>query len=64
MIFLQFFFFWVRLIQNLFFSFLHSLLLTPLMEIEVLIQEKNFKCVIIEKPFFDPKKQITSKTLK
>ena len=33
-------------------------------EIEVSIQEKNFKSVVIEKPFFDPKKQITSKSLK
>ena len=33
-------------------------------EIEVSIQERNFKCEVIEKPFFDPKKQITSKSLK
>ena len=32
-------------------------------EIEVLINDTNFKCKIIEKPFFDPKKQITSKSL-
>ena len=31
-------------------------------EIEVLINDTNFKCKIIEKPFFDPKKQITSKS--
>ena len=34
------------------------------LEIEVLIEEKNFKCEVIEKPFFDPKKKITSKSLK
>ena len=34
------------------------------LEIEVSIQERNFKCEVIEKPFFDPKKQITSKSLK
>ena len=34
------------------------------LEIEVSIDKKNFKCEIIEKPFFDPKKQITSKSLK
>ena len=34
------------------------------LEIEVSIQEKNFKCEVIEKPFFDPKKKITSKSLK
>ena len=33
-------------------------------EIEVLIDDKNFKCEVIEKPFFDPKKLITSKALK
>ena len=33
------------------------------LEIEVSIQENNFKCEVIEKPFFDPKKQITSKSL-
>ena len=32
-------------------------------EIEVLIDNKNFKCEVIEKPFFDPKKKITSKSL-
>ncbi len=32
-------------------------------EIEVSIDSENFKCKIIEKPFFDPKKQITSKSL-
>ena len=32
-------------------------------EIEVSIEDKNFKCKIIEKPFFDPKKKITSKFL-
>ena len=31
--------------------------------IDVTINDKNFKCEIIEKPFFDPKKQITSKSL-
>ena len=34
------------------------------LEVEVSIGDKNFKCEIIEKPFFDPKKQITSKSLK
>ena len=34
------------------------------LEIEVSIQEKNYNCEVIEKPFFDPKKQITSKSLK
>ena len=29
------------------------------LEIDVLIEDKNFKCKVIEKPFFDPKKQIT-----
>ena len=33
------------------------------LEIDVTIDDKNFKCEIIEKPFFDPKKQITSKSL-
>ena len=33
------------------------------LEIEVTIDHKTFKCDIIEKPFFDPKKQITSKSL-
>ena len=33
-------------------------------EIDVSIEDKNFKCDVIEKPFFDPKKQITSKSLK
>ena len=33
------------------------------LEIDVMIDDKNFKCEIIEKPFFDPKKQITSKSL-
>ena len=33
------------------------------LEIDVSIEDKNFKCEVIEKPFFDPKKQITSKSL-
>ena len=33
------------------------------MEIDVSIDDKNFNCEVIEKPFFDPKKQITSKSL-
>ena len=33
------------------------------LEIEVTIDNKNFKCEVIEKPFFDPKKQIISKSL-
>ena len=32
-------------------------------EIEVSIEENNFKCEVVEKPFFDPKKKITSKSL-
>ena len=32
------------------------------LEIEVLIDDKKFKCEIIEKPFFDPKKKITSRS--
>ena len=32
--------------------------------IEVSIKDKNFKCEVIDKPFFDPKKKITSKQLK
>ena len=32
-------------------------------KIEVIIEDKNFKCEVIEKPFFDPKKIITSKLL-
>ena len=34
------------------------------LEMEVLIDDKSFKCEIIDKPFFDPKKLITSKSLK
>jgi glycine cleavage system aminomethyltransferase T len=34
------------------------------LEIDVSIDGKNFKCEVIEKPFFDPKKKITSKLLK
>ena len=33
-------------------------------KIEVLIDNKNFKCEVIEKPFFDPKKKIISKSLR
>ena len=33
-------------------------------KIEVIIEDKNFKCEVIEKPFFDPKKIITSQLLK
>ena len=33
------------------------------LEIEVSIEENNFKCEVVEKPFFDPKKKITSKSL-
>ena len=33
------------------------------LELEVLINKEIFKCEVIEKPFFDPKKQITSKPL-
>ena len=32
-------------------------------EIDVSIDDQNFKCEVIEKPFFDPKKKITSKLL-
>ena len=31
---------------------------------KLLVVDKNFKCEVIEKPFFDPKKIITSKLLK
>ena len=34
------------------------------LEIDVSIDDKKFKCEVIEKPFFDPKKIITSKLLK
>ena len=33
-------------------------------EIEVIINDRNYKCQVIEKPFFDPKKLITNKSLK
>ena len=33
------------------------------LEIEFLIDNKSFKCEVVEKPFFDPKKLITSKSL-
>ena len=33
------------------------------LEIEALIDNKSFKCDVVEKPFFDPKKLITSKSL-
>jgi len=32
-------------------------------ELEVQINDKKFKCIVVEKPFFDPKKQISSKSL-
>jgi glycine cleavage system aminomethyltransferase T len=32
-------------------------------ELEVQINDKKIKCIVVEKPFFDPKKQITSTTL-
>ena len=32
-------------------------------EIEVEINNVKFKCIVVEKPFFDPKKQITSTSL-
>ena len=32
-------------------------------KLEVLIDSDNVECEVIEKPFFDPKKQITSKSL-
>ena len=32
-------------------------------ELEVQINKDKFKCIIVEKPFFDPKKQITVKSL-
>ena len=32
-------------------------------ELEVMINEKKIKCIVVEKPFFDPKKQITAKSL-
>ena len=33
-------------------------------ELKVQINEKKIQCIIVEKPFFDPKKQITSTSLK
>ncbi len=33
------------------------------LKLEVLIDSSNVECEVIEKPFFDPKKQITSKSL-
>ena len=32
-------------------------------KLEVLIDSDNVECEVIDKPFFDPKKQITSKSL-
>ncbi len=32
-------------------------------ELEVEINDKKFKCIIVEKPFFDPKKKITSTSI-
>ena len=32
-------------------------------KLKVLIDSNNVECEVIEKPFFDPKKQITSKSL-
>ena len=32
-------------------------------KIDVLINDQIFNCNVIEKPFFDPKKKITSKSL-
>ena len=32
-------------------------------ELNVQINEEKFKCVVVEKPFFDPKKQITAKSI-
>ena len=32
-------------------------------ELEVQINEEKFKCIVVEKPFFDPKKQITATSL-
>ena len=32
-------------------------------ELDVQINEKKFKCIVVEKPFFDPKKKITAKSL-
>ncbi len=33
------------------------------MELDVSINKENYKCIVVEKPFFDPKKKITSKSL-
>ena len=33
------------------------------LKLEVEIESTNVECEVIEKPFFDPKKQITSKSL-
>ena len=32
-------------------------------KIDVIIEDRIFECEVIEKPFFDPKKQITSKSI-
>ena len=32
-------------------------------ELEVEINDKKFKCIVVEKPFFDPKKKITSTSI-
>ena len=32
-------------------------------ELEVQINDEKFKCIVVEKPFFDPKKKITSTSL-
>jgi len=32
-------------------------------ELEIQINDEKFKCVVVEKPFFDPKKKITSSSL-
>ena len=37
--------------------------MTPPESPEKNVEDKNLKCEVIEKPFYDPKKQITSKSL-
>ena len=32
-------------------------------KLEIQIDKKKIKCIVVEKPFFDPKKQITAKSL-
>ena len=44
-----------------YFVWLSSLM--KLNKLEVEINDKKFKCIVVEKPFFDPKKKITSTSI-